>query len=120
MTNTCHWGDFFNQILFITRTGAFKGRDCLQWFRELANECICQEIANLTLIIDNAPAHSLLEEIEEEFLNVKILRLASCSYLMNNMDLMCCILSIQKPREKNVAGTDDPNHGAVTTRDDNG
>ena len=40
-------------------------------------------------IIGNDPALSRLEEIEEEFPNVKILKLAPYLYLMNPIELMC-------------------------------
>ena len=79
-------------VLFTRRRGDFKRQDCLQLFRELANECVSQAIENPTFINDNAPAnapaHSLLEEIEEEFPNVKILRLAPSLYLMNPIELV--------------------------------
>ena len=43
---------------------------------------------NPTFIIDNDPAHSRLEEIEEELLNVKILKLAPYCCLMNPIEHM--------------------------------
>ena len=49
---------------------------------------VSQEIENLTFIIDNVPAHLLLEEIGEEFPNVKIIRLTPYLYLMNPIELM--------------------------------
>lgn len=44
-------------VLFTTKRGAFKAADCVQWFRDLAETCAQQGIAEPTFIIDNAPVH---------------------------------------------------------------
>ena len=80
-------------VLFTTRRGAFRADDCIEWFRELAVTCENNGIEQPTFIIDNAPAHCRLECICEEFPNVKLLRLAPYSYLLNPIELLwSCLL----------------------------
>ena len=50
--------------------------------------CTQQGIENPTIKIDNAPAHSRLETICEEFSHVRILRSAPYSCLLNPIELM--------------------------------
>lgn len=75
-------------LLFTTRRGAFKSDACLECFRELARTCQNTGIEHPTFIIDNAPAHCKVESIVVEFPQVKVLRLAPYSYLLNPIELM--------------------------------
>ena len=78
-----------NQMIhFSTHRGSYTRNECLDWFRELVSKCEEQGMDRLTLIIDNAPVHSNLEEIEEEYNDVQILRLAPYSYLLNPIELL--------------------------------
>ena len=63
-----------NVMLFTTRRGAFKAKDCVQWFEELIAACEQQGIMRPTFVIDNAPAHARLEQLLEEHPHVRILR----------------------------------------------
>ena len=62
-------------VHFTTRRGAFTAEDCKQWFRELMDKCIALGYSDVTIIIDNAPAHSRLELLldAEEYRNFEIL-----------------------------------------------
>ena len=75
-------------LLTSTRRGSFKRQDCLQWFRELIDACRQNGIDHPTFIIDNAPAHNNLEELETEYPTIQILRLAPYSYLLNPIELL--------------------------------
>ena len=75
-------------IHFTSRRGAFKNADANQWFTELIEKCREDGIDRPTIIVDNAPAHSRLESLLEEFPHVEILRLAPYSYLLNPIELV--------------------------------
>ena len=75
-------------VLFTTRRGSFKGQDFKEWMRELIEQCNSQGIIRPTLIIDNAPAHSNVEEITNEYDDIQLLRLAPYSYLLNPIELL--------------------------------
>lgn len=70
-------------IHFTTQRRAFKNAECSEWFRELANKCIAAGIQSPAFVVDNAPAHSRLELLEEEFE-----RLAPYSYLLNPIEIV--------------------------------
>ena len=70
-------------VLFTTRRGLFKGQDFKEWIRELIEHCNSKGIIRPTVIIDNAPAHSNVEEITNEYDDIQLLRLAPYSYLLN-------------------------------------
>ena len=75
-------------VLFTTRIGASKAPDCVQWFEQLIETCTSQGIIHPTFIIDNAPVHSRVEELLEEYPDIRILRLAPYSYLLNPIELV--------------------------------
>lgn len=75
-------------VLFTVRRGSYNAEDCKQWFQQLIEECHLQGLQNPTFIVDNAPAHSRLEDLLDENPHVQILRLAPYSYLLNPIELL--------------------------------
>lgn len=71
------------------RRGSYTGMDCKQWIRSLLNHLkVTTPIAQLTVVCDNAPCHSALEDVfhEEEYQGSRLLRLAPYSPMLNPIE----------------------------------
>ena len=75
-------------ILPSSKGGAFKVEDCKDWIVYLIEQCRVQGITRPTFVIDNAPVHSRLDQLEEKYSHVEILRPAPYSYLLNPIELL--------------------------------
>ena len=58
------------------------------WVEDLIASCSSQGINAPTFITDHAPAHASMEEIVAEHENVRMIRLAPYSYLLNPIELV--------------------------------
>ena len=72
------------------RRGAYKKEDCREWLRRCLRQMAADGflMENLVLVLDNAPAHSQIENVlqEPEFLNVIIQRLSPYSPMLNAIE----------------------------------
>ena len=75
-------------VNFDCRRGSVTSESGKAWMRDLINKCTEEGIEKPTIIIDNAPAHSNVETILGPNEDEKITRLASCSYLINPIELL--------------------------------
>lgn len=70
------------------REGSLKKEDFLEWLKCLVDECETKGIApdELTVVIDNAPAHSLAERIVDYRQGVRVIRLGPYSPALNGIE----------------------------------
>ena len=70
------------------KRGSFTKEKCHEWLREIINICYQRQIVNLTIVCDNATCHRDIEKVIREGEDVKILRLAPYSFLLNPIELV--------------------------------
>ena len=74
-------------LRFTIKRGSYNAELCKTWIRELIDSCANEGISRPTIVLDNAPAHARVESVIEEGDDVKILRLAPYSFLLNPIEL---------------------------------
>ena len=72
---------------FMTKRGPFKKEDANKWLRRMLRELTASRVdaMTITVVADNAPCHSWLEEmvLESEFAGAGVLRLGPYSPALN-------------------------------------
>lgn len=99
-------------VKWTRRRGAYRKDDSLAWVTELLNNLPSNwEVENVVLVCDNAPCHSNLEAIEENFVGIKILRLSPYSPMLNPIEIIWSKVKGAVKNQMRVPQVSPPNVG---------